>query len=72
MTMAPAGASPDALRRIFAQTRELRDRLSDAALPLPDLSMGMSSDYVEAVLEGATLIRIGTALFDMATGSPPS
>jgi pyridoxal phosphate enzyme (YggS family) len=72
MTMAPAGASPDAARRVFADARELRDALRDAELPLPDLSMGMSADYVEAVLEGSTLIRVGTALFDMASGEPAS
>jgi uncharacterized pyridoxal phosphate-containing UPF0001 family protein len=68
MTMAPAEATPDECRRIFARTRELRDRLRDESLPLRDLSMGMSSDFREAVLEGATLIRVGTALFDV--GSP--
>src|SRR5262245_4650137 len=45
MTMAPLGASPDAARRVFADARALRDALRDPALPLPDLSMGMSSDY---------------------------
>jgi pyridoxal phosphate enzyme (YggS family) len=68
MTMAPEDASPDECRRIFAATRTLRDRLRDAALPLDDLSMGMSRDFAEGVLEGATLVRIGTALFQPARG----
>jgi pyridoxal phosphate enzyme (YggS family) len=72
MTMAPAEASPAERRRVFAATRDLRDRLKDENLPLPDLSMGMSSDYAEAVLEGSTLIRIGTALFHVAKGDPAS
>lgn len=63
MTMAPDHAAPPECRRIFAATRLLRDRLRDASLPLPDLSMGMSRDFLEAILEGATLIRVGTALF---------
>jgi pyridoxal phosphate enzyme (YggS family) len=72
MTMAPAGASPPATRKVFEDTRLLRDRLRVAEMPLPDLSMGMSADFLEAVLEGATLIRIGTALFDMASSGPDS
>ena len=55
-----------AARREFARLRELRDRFA-ATLPggdsLRELSMGMSGDFVEAILEGATMIRIGSALF---------
>jgi uncharacterized pyridoxal phosphate-containing UPF0001 family protein len=48
----------------FAALRELRDRLRDSSgMALPDLSMGMTSDAELAVREGATLVRIGTALF---------
>ena len=47
-------------RPAFAKVRALRDRL---APDLPELSMGMSGDFGEAVLEGATLVRVGTALF---------
>jgi pyridoxal phosphate enzyme (YggS family) len=68
MTMAPEDASPDECRRIFAATRALRDRLADPSLPLADLSMGMSRDFAEAILEGATFIRIGTALFRPGEG----
>jgi PLP dependent protein len=67
MTMAPEDAPPDACRRIFSATRSLRDGVSDPDLPLPDLSMGMSRDFVEAILEGATLVRVGTALFEPGT-----
>ncbi len=52
-------------RRQFAALRELRDRLQSewSADTLTELSMGMSGDYVEAILEGATMVRIGSALF---------
>ena len=64
MTMAPFGADSRELRGVFAATRELRDSMeSKFGLVLPELSMGMSSDFREAVLEGATLVRIGTAIF---------
>lgn len=57
MAMPPPDAEP---RSAFAAVRALRDRI---APDLPELSMGMSSDFREAVLEGATLVRVGTALF---------
>jgi pyridoxal phosphate enzyme (YggS family) len=47
----------------FSTLRQLRDTLSTPALPLPHLSMGMSSDYPLAIAHGATLLRIGSALF---------
>ena len=50
----------DDVRAAFAAVRALRDRLCPE---LPDLSMGMSSDYVVAVEEGATLVRVGTSIF---------
>lgn len=51
-------------RRWFAATRELRDRLrSRSGLDLPGLSMGMSGDFEEAVREGSTIVRVGSALF---------
>ena len=64
MTMAGAGASEGEARATFRRLRKLRDRL-EAALgsELPELSMGMTADAPAAVAEGATLIRIGTALF---------
>jgi pyridoxal phosphate enzyme (YggS family) len=64
MTMAPFGAKSRELRGIFAATRELRDSMeSEFKITLPELSMGMSSDFQEAIMEGATLVRIGTAIF---------
>jgi PLP dependent protein len=53
-----------AARRWFAATRELRDRLrAGSGLALPGLSMGMSADFEDAVLEGSTVVRVGSALF---------
>jgi PLP dependent protein len=64
MTMARAGAAEDEARATFRRLRELRDGLqSSLGGPLPELSMGMTADAEAAVAEGATLVRIGTALF---------
>jgi uncharacterized pyridoxal phosphate-containing UPF0001 family protein len=64
MTIAPMGASEREARAVFRQLRELRDRLEQAAgIGLPELSMGMTADAEAAAAEGATLVRIGTALF---------
>jgi PLP dependent protein len=64
MTMAPLGASFEEARTIFGALRQLRDRLEQRlGLSLPELSMGMSADADAAAAEGATLVRIGTALF---------
>ena len=64
MTMAPLAPDPEASRPFFAALRELRDRCArSAGIPLPVLSMGMSGDYLVAVEEGATLVRVGTAIF---------
>lgn len=55
---------PAAARRWFAAVRGLRDRLrQESGLPLPGLSMGMSADFEDAVLEGSTIVRVGSALF---------
>jgi pyridoxal phosphate enzyme (YggS family) len=63
MTMPPF-LDPEAVRPYFRALRELRDRLRQLDLgPLPELSMGMSGDYEVAVEEGATLVRVGTAIF---------
>ena len=62
MTMAPIDETPP--RQHFAALRQLRDELqASAGLPLPELSMGMTADAEAAVAEGATLVRIGTAIF---------
>jgi pyridoxal phosphate enzyme (YggS family) len=61
MTIGRAGADP---HEPFAALHRLRDELEQrAGMPLPELSMGMSGDWQAAVREGATLLRIGTALF---------
>jgi pyridoxal phosphate enzyme (YggS family) len=62
MTIAPP--EPGAARQCFARLRGLRERLQQASgLPLAELSMGMTADAAEAIAEGATILRIGTALF---------
>jgi pyridoxal phosphate enzyme (YggS family) len=64
MTVPPYDEDPEKSRPHFAALRELRDRLARASgRPLPELSMGMSHDFAVAVGEGATEIRVGTALF---------
>ena len=65
MAMAGWGTDPSAAREQFAETRKLRDRLSQQmGLALPELSMGMSGDFREAIAEGATIVRIGSRLFE--------
>jgi hypothetical protein len=66
MTMAPLAENPETVRPAFARLRDLRDRLNRGAglpHPLRELSMGMTQDYEVAIEEGATIVRIGTALF---------
>jgi PLP dependent protein len=65
--MSRLGGTPDEARSDFARLRELRDRLLAVCPPeisLQELSMGMSGDFEAAVEEGATLVRIGSALFE--------
>jgi PLP dependent protein len=64
MTIGPAGVSTEESRRAFATLRRLRDELQQlTGQPLPELSMGMTADADAAVAEGATLVRVGTAIF---------
>jgi pyridoxal phosphate enzyme (YggS family) len=64
MTLAAFLDDPEATRPMFQLLRQTRDRLRDeTSLPLTQLSMGMTSDFEVAVEEGATMVRIGTALF---------
>lgn len=64
MTMAPMVTDPERVRPIFRKLRELQEYLQGALLvDLPHLSMGMSDDFEVAVEEGATVLRIGRALF---------
>jgi len=66
MTMAPLSADPEASRPAFAALRGLLAQINrEAALPRPlaELSMGMTQDYEVAIEEGATIVRVGTALY---------
>jgi PLP dependent protein len=69
MTMAAHHDDPERCRPTFAELRGLRDALrTTTGLPLPHLSMGMSNDFEIAVEEGATLVRIGSTLFEGLEG----
>ncbi|HXA09838.1 MAG TPA: YggS family pyridoxal phosphate-dependent enzyme [Chthoniobacterales bacterium] len=64
MTIPPLAPEAEAARPYFVALRKLRDQLeAEFNLRLPQLSMGMSSDYAIAIEEGATLVRVGTAIF---------
>ena len=64
MTIPPFAPEAEDSRRYFVQLRELRDELEQRfAMRLPQLSMGMSNDYHVAIEEGATFVRVGTAIF---------
>ncbi|NJL92596.1 MAG: YggS family pyridoxal phosphate-dependent enzyme [Anaerolineae bacterium] len=69
MTMAPWGTDPEQTRPVFRRLRLLRDALQHdfTALELDVLSMGMTDDYMVAIQEGATLIRVGRAIFGERT-----
>ena len=64
MTIPPWTPDPEKVRPVFRQLRELKQRCEESlGAPLPHLSMGMSGDFEVAIEEGATMVRIGTALF---------
>ena len=64
MTIPPIAEQAEASRKYFVELRELRDRLqAEFQVDLAHLSMGMTNDFPIAVEEGATLVRIGTAIF---------
>ena len=66
MTIAPIMDAADKARPFFAQLRTLRDQIAaENQIDLPMLSMGMSDDFEAAIEEGATLIRLGTAIFGL-------
>ena len=65
MTLAIHSSEPDEVRGCFRLLRELRDRVSAQGHDLPRLSMGMSGDFPLAIAEGATEVRIGTAIFGL-------
>ncbi len=66
MSMPPYFYQPEKVQPFFADLRELRDQIKEQSLPnvfLDELSMGMTGDFEVAIKEGATLVRIGTAIF---------
>ena len=66
MAIPPVEEAEGQARRYFAQMKQLFDKLADAHIeraPMEVLSMGMSADFESAILEGATLVRVGTAIF---------
>jgi pyridoxal phosphate enzyme (YggS family) len=63
MTLPPITERPEDARPFFIRLRELRDRIHERSPEVLELSMGMSLDYEVAVEEGATMVRVGTALF---------
>lgn len=64
MGMAPLGGDGEAARACFGRLRRRRDELAAGLeIDLPELSMGMSGDYAAAIAEGATIVRIGSAIF---------
>lgn len=64
MGMAPIVEKPGGARPYFAKLRKFRDRLAErAGCPLNTLSMGMSGDFEDAIAEGSTLVRVGSAIF---------
>jgi pyridoxal phosphate enzyme (YggS family) len=69
MCIPPPGPRAEDSRKYFVALRELRDRVQvEARTPLPQLSMGMSGDFAVAIEEGATLVRVGTAIFGERRG----
>lgn len=67
MTVPPWTEDPELARPYFRQLRELRDQLQPRYTGLTELSMGMSNDFVVAIEEGSTCVRIGTAIFGRRT-----
>jgi PLP dependent protein len=68
MTIPPLALEAEASRKYFSSLRELRDQFGkEFQVELPQLSMGMSGDFPVAIEEGATLVRVGTAIFGKRT-----
>jgi len=70
MTIAPYVDNPEKVRPVFRQLRELARETEKLKLPgirMEELSMGMSGDFEVAIEEGATMIRVGTAIFGSRT-----
>jgi PLP dependent protein len=71
MTIPPHYSDPENSRKHFSRLRELRDQCEkQSGLLLPELSMGMSQDFQVAIEEGATLVRLGTAIFGSRQPTP--
>jgi hypothetical protein len=69
MTIGPMVTNADDVRWVFAQLRQLRDAAQSRLpnVPLRELSMGMTGDFETAIEEGATLVRVGRAIFGERT-----
>ena len=63
MTMAPLTENEEIIRNAFRGLRQLRDQLQEEQSQIQELSMGMTNDYKIAIEEGATILRIGSAIF---------
>jgi pyridoxal phosphate enzyme (YggS family) len=63
MTIPPFSEDPEEARPFFRRLRQLADLYAEKGFPLKELSMGMSNDYEIAIQEGASMVRIGTAIF---------
>lgn len=63
MTMPPFFENPEKTRHYFSRLRQLADKASEQGFSVNELSMGMSNDFEIAIEEGATMVRIGTAIF---------
>jgi pyridoxal phosphate enzyme (YggS family) len=68
MAMPPFWPDPEQVRPFFRRLRGLRDKLEAEGFRLPELSMGMTHDFEVAIEEGATMVRIGTAIFGPRPG----
>ena len=63
MTMPPYFDSPEMSRPYYIKLRELKEKMIKEGIPMKELSMGMSNDFEVAIEEGATYVRVGTAIF---------
>jgi len=63
MTMPPYFDDPELARPVFIALRRLKEEIEHIGIPLTELSMGMSADFEVAIEEGATMVRVGRAIF---------
>ncbi len=68
MTMPPFFYDPEKMRPFYRELRIIRDEAEKRGFKLPELSMGMSNDFEVAIQEGATIVRVGTAIFGERSG----